>query len=77
MKSVAKEWAPWNIRVNTIFPGWHRSPLSGKALSRADTLGSHVLTTRPAITDVAAAVYQLAAMEGISGQVWNMDSRVE
>ena len=76
MKSVAKEWAPWNIRINTIFPGWHRSALSGESFPHPDGLDSHVLKTTPTITDVATATYQLATMEGISGQVWNLDSRI-
>ena len=76
MKSVAKEWAPWNIRINAVFPGWHRSPLSGKFFPHSEELESHVFKTTPAISDVAAAVYQLVTMEGISGQIWNMDSRV-
>jgi len=76
MKSVAKEWAPWNIRVNALFPGWQASPLSGTAESHERNLDNHLLKITPAITDVAKVVYDLALMESMSGQVWNLDSRV-
>ncbi len=76
MKSVAKEWAPWNIRVNAIFPGWHASPLSGTAFPKEAELQNHLLKNTPATEDIAKVVYDLALMKGISGQVWNLDSRI-
>ena len=69
MKSVAQEWAPWNIRVNAIFPGWHASPLSGSAFPHDIELDNHVLESTLTTEHVAKAVYHLALMEGISGQV--------
>ncbi len=76
MKSVAKEWAPWNIRVNAVFPGWHASPLSGSAFPIDADLDNHLLKKTPATEDVAKAVYDLALMQSVSGQVWNLDSRI-
>jgi len=76
MKSVAKEWAPWHIRVNAIFPGWHASPLSKAAYSPEKNFDNHLLKNTPATTDVAKAVFELALMESMSGQIWNLDSRI-
>ncbi len=76
MKSVAKEWAPWNIRVNAIFPGWHASPLSGTAFPTDAEKTNHLLKNTPTTEDVAKIVYELALMKSVSGQVWNLDSRM-
>ncbi len=76
MKSVAKEWATWNVRVNVIFPGWHASPLAGTAYPGEADLSDHLLNGTPTAENIAKAAYHLAVMEGISGQVWNLDSRI-
>ncbi|MGB0911291.1 MAG: SDR family NAD(P)-dependent oxidoreductase [Nitrospirales bacterium] len=76
MKSVAQEWAPWNIRVNAIFPGWHASPLSGTVFPTDTELSNHLLKKTPDTEDVAKGVYDLARMKSVSGQVWNLDSRI-
>ena len=76
MKSVAKEWAPWNIRVNAVFPGWHASPLSGSAFPTDAELDNHLLKNTPTSEAAAKAVYDLALMESVSGQIWNLDSRI-
>ena len=76
LKTVAKEWAPWNIRVNMVFPGWQSSPLSGEAFPDDAKLKSHLLRRTPEIKDIAKAVYDLALLENISGQIWNLDSRI-
>ena len=52
MKTVAKEWAPWNVRVNMIFPGWHSSPLSGDAFPGDNELDDHLLKKTPAIQQI-------------------------
>ena len=76
LKTVAKEWAPWNIRVNMIFPGWHSSPLSGDAFPDQTELESHLFRRTPAIENIAKAVYELALLKDVSGQTWNLDSRI-
>lgn len=76
MKSVAREWAPWNIRVNAVFPGWHASPLTGTAYPQPGNREHHLFQDFLTTDDVAKAVYTLACMENMSGQIWNLGSRV-
>ena len=76
MKTTAREWGPYNIRINTVFPGWHRSPLSGSAFPDTTAHEDHVLKRTPKVEDVAQVVYQLAQMKDVSGQVWNLDNRI-
>jgi 3-oxoacyl-[acyl-carrier protein] reductase len=76
MQTTAKEWGNWNIRVNAIFPGWHASPLSASGMCSALSHQTHVLHRTPSLNHVAASVYHLALAKDVSGQVWNLDSRI-
>jgi 3-oxoacyl-[acyl-carrier protein] reductase len=76
MRTTAQEWGSLNIRVNTIFPGWHSSPLSASGMDSALAQHSHILNHTPSLNQVAANVFQLALAQDISGQVWNLDSRI-
>jgi len=76
MKTTAQEWGSWNIRVNAIFPGWHFSPLSTPGMDTALAHHTHVLNHTPSIEHMAKSVYHLALAKDVSGQVWNLDSRI-
>ncbi|MEE8126712.1 MAG: SDR family NAD(P)-dependent oxidoreductase [Nitrospirales bacterium] len=76
MRTTAKEWGSFNIRVNAIFPGWHESPLSESGFDTALHTQNHVLNRTPSLNKVANTVYHLALARDISGQVWNLDSRI-
>lgn len=76
MKSVAREWGPLNIRVNAIFPGWQQSMLSGKALTMSKPLDNHILQRTSDIQEIAKTVYDLSQLQDVSGQIWNLDSRL-
>lgn len=76
MRTAAKEWGSFNIRVNAIFPGWHKSPLSESGFDTALHTQDHILNQTPSLNQVAYAVYHLASAPDISGQVWNLDSRI-
>lgn len=76
MKTVAREWGPFNVRVNAVFPGWHRSPLTEKTFSHRNLAGDHVLGRTSSVDEVAQGVVCLAQMRDVSGQIWNMDSRI-
>ena len=76
MRTTAQEWASWNIRVNAIFPGWHSSPLSASGMHSALAHHSHILNRTPTLPYMASSVYHLALTQDISGQVWNLDSRI-
>lgn len=76
MRTAAREWGPFNIRVNVLFPGWHLSSLSKPAWSTAMEHHTHILNRTPSLESVGSSVYHLALSPDTSGQVWNLDSRI-
>lgn len=78
IRSVAMEWAPHHIQLNIVFPGIQPTGMTTdlsvkqrRALDRESLLGHS-----PPITDVAEFVYLLSRMTGVSGQIFNLDSRI-
>jgi 3-oxoacyl-[acyl-carrier protein] reductase len=76
MRATAREWGSWNVRVNAIFPGWHSSPLSTTGIDSALASQTHLLNRTPSLQHVATSIHHLASTQDISGQIWNLDSRI-
>ena len=76
MRSVAHEWGPSNIRVNAVFPGWHQSPLSSEAFPGTNSCQDHFLGRTPNLQATANLIYYLATAQDISGQIFNLHSRI-
>lgn len=76
VRSAAKEWGPYNVRINLVLPGWQATELSRSTRPSASDLGDHALGRFTDLSEVARAVYQLACLKDASGQVWNLDSRI-
>lgn len=76
-KSAAREWAPHNIRANCVLPGYlpvgmgRRLPTAQRQRLRGDTLLGH-----SSVSEVADWIVALAATRRVSGQVFNLDSRL-
>lgn len=77
-KTAALELASKNIRVNTIIPGLLHVGM-GKRLTFAQKQKLQkelLLPTVPSLGQVTEFIYSLSMMEGISGQIFNLDSRI-
>jgi len=75
--STAREYGRRNIAVNAILPGYMPTEM-GKAMSSASReaiLSENVLGRGSTIEEIAQFVVRLVQMEGVSGQVFNLDSR--
>jgi 3-oxoacyl-[acyl-carrier protein] reductase len=76
-KSAAREWAPHNIRVNCVLPGLLPVGM-GRRLTTAQRrrlLGDALLGAGSAL-EAADWIVALAATRRVSGQVFNLDSRL-
>lgn len=76
VQTAAREWGPDNIRVNLVCPGWQSTGLAGESYPSANQLQDHVLGRASNLEDVSATICRLAQLPDVSGQVWNLDSRI-
>ncbi|HET6464199.1 MAG TPA: SDR family NAD(P)-dependent oxidoreductase [Nitrospiria bacterium] len=78
IRSAAAEWGPYNIRLNVVLPGVQSTAMTTdlSKQQREELAGQNLLGHSPPITDVAEFVYCLSRMTGVSGQVFNLDSRI-
>lgn len=74
-RSAALDWGPANVRVNVVWPGWQATELAGATLS-SELLLTHALGRTADLEEVANTVVYVAGCNGLSGQVWNLDSRI-
>ncbi len=77
-KAAAKELGRFNVRVNAVFPGYHATEmgvgLPEKEVTRV--LSEHALGHSTRMADLGKLVVALAENESVSGQVFNIDSRI-
>lgn len=76
VKSAAREWGPRNVRINAVLPGWHRTEMSAHAMVEERIVHDHALKRSGDVQAVAQTIYHLARLKDVSGQVWNLDSRI-
>jgi 3-oxoacyl-[acyl-carrier protein] reductase len=74
VKTAAQEWGADNIRVNLLLPGWHKTHLTDDVMP-VQGWTDHALRRPPSLDEVARTIVHLAALQDVSGQVWNCDSR--
>lgn len=77
-QSLAKEAGRRNVRVNAIFPGVLETPMTAHLTpeQRKSLAGANVLGRSTTPEEVAAFVLHLAGMKNVSGQVFQLDSRI-
>ncbi len=77
-KSAAKELGRFNVQVNAVMPGFLPTRMTGglrkkyaEGIARENTLGRST-----DFSEVTRFVVHLASMKNVSGQVFNLDSRI-
>ncbi len=77
-QTLAAELGPENIRANCILPGFldTRMTRALPAETRARALAAHVLGRFNTVEDTARFVETLHRLENVSGQVFQLDSRL-
>jgi 3-oxoacyl-[acyl-carrier protein] reductase len=77
-KSAAKELGSSNIQVNCVLPGYLPTDMGTAAPENvlAHVISETTLGRTSNSAEVAAFIYHLSLMKNVSGQVFNLDSRV-
>lgn len=76
--ALAREWGPHNVQVNAVLPGvlatGMTQPLGPAALERFAQ--ANVLGRLNTVDEVARFVVFVAGLENVSGQIFQLDSRI-
>jgi 3-oxoacyl-[acyl-carrier protein] reductase len=77
-KAAAREWGPYNIKVNAVLPGYLPTDMGGAASDavRERVVKENALGRVSDPAEVAEFICRLSLMHNVSGQVFNLDSRV-
>ena len=77
-QSLAREAGSRNVRVNAIFPGVLDTPMTAGLSDeqRSRIADANVLNRSTTLDEVSAFILHLAGMEHVSGQVFQLDSRI-
>ncbi len=78
MRSLAAEYGGKNIQANVVCPGFHKTRLSTNLTPEAEEAirEKHFLNSTTDINEVTDFMVWLAGAKTISGQVFNLDSRL-
>ncbi len=79
MQTIAREYGNKNVRANCVLPGFHLTDMTRtlpkKIIERA--IAHNALGRTNTLDEVCAFIVFLAGTENISGQVFNLDSRLK
>ncbi len=77
-KSAALELGKYNIQVNAVIPGYMNTDMTGNLSEqiKKKIISSNILNREQNIVEVAEFIYNLSLMKNVSGQVFNLDSRI-
>lgn len=78
VKSVAREVGQYNIRVNAVMPGYMDVGMGQRAPEKvkAYAVSENVLGRLASAEESAAFIAYVSSMQNVSGQVFNLDSRI-
>lgn len=77
-RSLAQEYGGRNLRANVVFPGFHKTQIADNLSAEAEEAirKRHLLGRTADLQETAEFVVWLAGTKNISGQVFNLDSRL-
>jgi 3-oxoacyl-[acyl-carrier protein] reductase len=77
--SLAREHGQDNLQFNVVFPGFLETKMNHhlSPSQRGQILADHQLGRFNTVTEAARTLHFLATLENISGQVWQLDSRID
>ena len=77
-RSLAQEYGGKNIRANVVCPGFHKTRIAENLSAEAEEAirQRHLLGRTTDLKEVADFMVWLAGTQTISGQVFNLDSRL-
>jgi 3-oxoacyl-[acyl-carrier protein] reductase len=77
-QSLAREVGSCNVRVNAVLPGVLPTPMTARLTPGqwAALTGANVLGRINSLSEVARFLVFLAGMKNVSGQVFQLDSRI-
>jgi 3-oxoacyl-[acyl-carrier protein] reductase len=77
-KAAARELGRFHITVNAVLPGFHETEMSAGLAPehKKKVIEEHVLGASTRVEDLCRVVLELAQNPSVSGQVYNVDSRV-
>jgi 3-oxoacyl-[acyl-carrier protein] reductase len=77
-QSLAREAGPRNVRANAVLPGVLPTPMTGglEAATLASFVSANTLGRINTLDEVARFIAFLTATQNISGQIFQLDSRV-
>ncbi len=77
--TIAREYAKYNIRANAVLPGFLQTDMT-KTLDKQtqqNIVSENFLGRSSTFEEVTAFIIHLSTTENISGQVFNLDSRIK
>ncbi|MBI5192490.1 MAG: SDR family NAD(P)-dependent oxidoreductase [Nitrospirae bacterium] len=77
-KSAALELGSYGIQVNAVIPGFLNTDMTADLTEpiRGNIISSNILQREQDMEEVADFIYNLSTMKNVSGQVFNLDSRI-
>ncbi len=77
-KSAARELGRYNIQVNVVLPGYLSTPMTRKLPPKRSLqiVKENVLGRGSDLDEISQFIHHLSLMQHVSGQVFNLDSRI-
>ena len=77
-KSTARELGRFNIQANAVLPGYLSTPMTKNLSSKrmSQIIQENILSRSSNVEEVSRFILHLSMMKHVSGQVFNLDSRI-